>query len=67
LANDFGSCDEIIRTALCSLPKSAFHEILQLDFSNDVQQIAKHFTEFYRQTKTSSSRAFCAALEKGKS
>ena len=52
LRNDYKQSEKIVSYALKSYPKSPFQKVLELEFSNSVDDIAKSFNEFFRREST---------------
>jgi hypothetical protein len=49
LRNDYEQCERIVSSALELYPKSPFHKVLELEFSNSVDDVAENFNEFFKQ------------------
>jgi len=57
--NDYEQCERIVTSALDLYPKSPFHKILELEFSNSIDDISKNFNEFF---KRESARFYVATI-----
>lgn len=61
-SGDLASCELVVAGRLAILPPSPFHRVLDLAFTNPVEQVAEFFDDFFRQQPVGSIMAAYAEM-----